>query len=97
MNKENQFNKKYEDISPEEKIKYLENKNQYLEVKNEYLNWKEMCIRDRLPPKDLMERFEKQVVLMKKQIDELAIANSNLIKQRDLLLPRLMSGKLEVK
>ena len=50
-----------------------------------------------LPPKDLMERFEKQVVLMKKQIDELAIANSNLIKQRDLLLPRLMSGKLEVK
>ena len=34
---------------------------------------------------------------MKKQIDELAIANSNLIKQRDLLLPRLMSGKLEVK
>ena len=41
MNKENQFNKKYEDISPEEKIKYLENKNQYLEVKNEYLNWKE--------------------------------------------------------
>ena len=34
---------------------------------------------------------------MKKQIDELAIANSNLIKQRDILLPRLMSGKLEVK
>ena len=31
MNKENQFNKKYEDMSPEEKIKYLENKNQYLE------------------------------------------------------------------
>lgn len=50
-----------------------------------------------LPPKELMELFEKQVVLMKKQIDELAIANSNLIKQRDLLLPRLMSGKLEVK
>ena len=25
MNKENQFNKKYEDMSPEEKIKYLEN------------------------------------------------------------------------
>lgn len=50
-----------------------------------------------LPPKDLMEKFEEQVVLMRKQIDELAIANRNLIKQRDLLLPRLMSGKLEVK
>ncbi|WP_163104252.1 IS3 family transposase [Amedibacterium intestinale] len=37
MNKENQFNKKYEDMSPEEKIKYLENKNQYLEAENEYL------------------------------------------------------------
>ena len=35
--KENQFNKKYEDMSPEEKIKYLENKNQYLEAENEYL------------------------------------------------------------
>ena len=32
-----QFNKKYEDMSPEEKIKYLENKNQYLEAENEYL------------------------------------------------------------
>lgn len=50
-----------------------------------------------LPPKELMELFEKKVVLMKKQIDELAIVNSNLIKQRDLLLPRLMSGKLEMK
>ena len=37
MNKENQFNKKYEDMSPEEKIKYLENKNLYLEAENEYL------------------------------------------------------------
>ena len=37
MNKENQVNKKYEDMSPEEKIKYLENKNQYLEAENEYL------------------------------------------------------------
>ena len=29
-------------------------------------------------------------------IDELNLANKNLAKQRDLLLPRLMSGKLEV-
>ena len=33
----NKINKKYEDMSPEEKIKYLENKNQYLEAENEYL------------------------------------------------------------
>jgi transposase len=29
--------KKYEDMDPEEKVKYLENKNQYLEAENEYL------------------------------------------------------------
>ena len=43
MNKENQFNKKYEDMSPEEKIKYLENKNQYLEAENEYLKKAACC------------------------------------------------------
>ena len=37
MNKKDQFNKKYEDMTPEEKIKYLEEKNQYLEAENEYL------------------------------------------------------------
>lgn len=29
--------KKYEDMTPEEKVKYLENKNLYLEAENEYL------------------------------------------------------------
>lgn len=37
MNKKDQFIKKYEDMTPEEKIKYLENKNQYLEAEIEYL------------------------------------------------------------
>ena len=37
MNKKDQFNKKYEDMTPEEKIKYLEEKNQYLEAEVEYL------------------------------------------------------------
>ena len=37
MNKKDQFNKKYEDMTPEEKIKYLENRNQYLEAEVEYL------------------------------------------------------------
>lgn len=31
------------------------------------------------------------------QVYQIEKANDNLIKQRDLLLPRLMSGKLEVK
>lgn len=30
-------NKEYKDMTPEEKVKYLENKNQYLEAENEYL------------------------------------------------------------
>ena len=37
MNIKNKNNKKYEDMTPEEKVKYLEEKNQYLEAENEYL------------------------------------------------------------
>lgn len=50
-----------------------------------------------IPPKDLMVEFEEKTKILKKQIDLLSIKNSNLREQRDLLLPRLMSGKLEVK
>lgn len=50
-----------------------------------------------LPPKELMGEFEKQIVPMFKEISSLAKQNDYLSKQRDLLLPRLMSGKLEVK
>ncbi len=32
-----QMKKKYEDMTPEEKVKYLEHQNQYLEAENEYL------------------------------------------------------------
>lgn len=50
-----------------------------------------------IPPIDLQNEFEgimKSNLLMKQS---LTMQNRNLIKQRDLLLPRLMSGKLEVK
>ena len=47
MNKENQFNKKYEDMSPEEKIKYIENKTHYLEAENEYLKKLRAAIQSR--------------------------------------------------
>ena len=50
-----------------------------------------------IPPKDLMVEFEEKTKILKKQIDLLSIKNSNLREQRDLLLPRLMSGKLEIK
>lgn len=37
MKKNNQPEKKYEDMTDAEKVKYLENKNLYLEAENEYL------------------------------------------------------------
>lgn len=49
-----------------------------------------------LPPKSLMKEFETKVKSFYDEISLLAKQNENLIKQRDLLLPRLMSGKLEV-
>lgn len=49
-----------------------------------------------IPPKDIMEKFEESVKPIYDEIDILAEQNSKLITQRDMLLPRLMSGKLEV-
>jgi type I restriction enzyme S subunit len=49
-----------------------------------------------LPTKDLTDDFVEKVSALIELIDELNLANDNIIKQRDLLLPRLMSGKLEV-
>lgn len=49
-----------------------------------------------LPPKDLMLSFEEQMVSLFKEMNQLAMQNQLLTRQRDLLLPRLMSGKLEV-
>lgn len=50
-----------------------------------------------LPPKETQNAFEKQVAPLIKEINQLAVQIDNLSRQRDLLLPRLMSGKLEVK
>ena len=49
-----------------------------------------------LPTQDLMNAFAQKVIPIRSEIMTLAKQNENLIKQRDLLLPRLMSGKLEV-
>ena len=49
-----------------------------------------------LPPQNIMIDFANKVEKIKDQINKIAEINDNLIKQRDMLLPRLMSGKLEV-
>lgn len=50
-----------------------------------------------IPDEKLMEKANQLFEMLHKQIYQLQQANKNLVKQRDLLLPRLMSGKLEVK
>lgn len=49
-----------------------------------------------LPSENLLKESTKIFNSLMKQKNQLFIANENLAKQRDLLLPRLMSGKLEV-
>jgi len=50
-----------------------------------------------LPTDELINKFDFIVSSIMKEVYSLSKQNINLIKQRDLLLPRLMSGKLEVK
>lgn len=50
-----------------------------------------------LPSKELMLKANGLLEIMHKEIYNLQKQNSLLARQRDLLLPRLMSGKLEVK
>lgn len=49
-----------------------------------------------LPSKEIMEQFDNMIRPIHKEIAAIAKQNDNLIKQKELLLPRLMSGKLEV-
>ena len=49
-----------------------------------------------LPTNNLIQNFYEYSTCYLDEIDSLKAQNSNLTKQRDMLLPRLMSGKLEV-
>lgn len=49
-----------------------------------------------MPDDEIVKAFEEKEESYYQMIRELLLQNTNLIKQRDLLLPRLMSGKLEV-
>ena len=48
------------------------------------------------PDTKTMERFTEMSADIYNQISLLIMKNQTLAKQRDMLLPRLMSGKLEV-
>ncbi|WP_102579227.1 restriction endonuclease subunit S [Vibrio lentus] len=49
-----------------------------------------------VPPRDLMDEFTTLVAPMFKSIFNLSKRNENLKKQRDMLLPKLISGDIEV-
>lgn len=50
-----------------------------------------------IPPRNIQEKFSSMVIPIDQDLLLLKNQNKNLKQQRDLLLPRLMSGKLEVK
>lgn len=50
-----------------------------------------------VPTEDILNMFEKRTMLNFREVLHLEMQNQLLTRQRDLLLPRLMSGKLEVK
>ena len=50
-----------------------------------------------IPPKTISDFFEEKVQHIYNLISSISNQNDNLSRQRDLLLPRLMSGRLEVK
>lgn len=57
----------------------------------------ELCKIKIISPRDeIINAFERLVENIDNQINTLDVKNQNLKKQRDLLLPRLMSGRLEV-
>lgn len=54
-------------------------------------------IRIFIAPESLRKEYEFKHKSIQKEIGILEIQNQNLIKQRDLLLPRLMNGTIQVK
>ena len=49
-----------------------------------------------VPPDEIITKFETEVTLVRSALSTLVKQNSNLQKIRDLLLPRLVSGELDV-
>ncbi len=49
-----------------------------------------------MPSRNLIDEFTEMVTPIFKQIDNLIMKNQNLRKTRDLLLPKLISGEIDV-
>jgi type I restriction enzyme S subunit len=49
-----------------------------------------------IPPQSIFQRFQELIEAVVDQIHNLIFKNKNLQKTRDLLLPRLISGELDV-
>jgi type I restriction enzyme S subunit len=49
-----------------------------------------------LPPEELNRRFHNTISLMYSQAENLKLRNANLRRTRDLLLPHLISGEIDV-
>jgi type I restriction enzyme S subunit len=49
-----------------------------------------------IPSKDIMEKFINSISKLFILNDNLQLKNQNLLKTRDLLLPRLISGEMDV-
>lgn len=96
-------------VTPKEQYNYLKHEFTYWLMKN--VNFKSVCsgaaqpqltnnsinsLSITLPDSEIINSFCNMVGDYFALIENLLEENENLIKQRDLLLPRLMSGKLEV-
>ena len=49
-----------------------------------------------IPPNDLRQQFEDQIGAIRRLLNNLLDKNANLRRTRDLLLPRLVSGEVDV-
>lgn len=50
-----------------------------------------------IPPSELLKKFDSSMIFFYREINNLNSKNQNLKETRDLLLPRLISGKLDIK
>src|SRR3989338_3374080 len=50
-----------------------------------------------IPPKELVGKFDEKISLLRAELNNLLVQNSKLRQARDLLLPKLVGGEIEVK
>lgn len=50
-----------------------------------------------VPPKELIDKFEEKISLLRVELNNLLVQNSNLRQARDLLLPKLINGEIRTK